>query len=224
MQKRKLQILTVVSGVALMASLLSQSPVHGAISTIVITQIPFISFNDIPDSFLIAQMSVPTSSQTVTSDPDGSLGSERFLTIRDTRNCGGLNLQLDTSAFSPTAGLNSGLRTVTSAADLIDGVVENGVKYLSGFAGTQGITAPLNVNDTTFSDPALFTDPPFNTVDNILNGPVDLLQGPLTAPAGRNGYIHIDLSFSLDVPAYTIPGVHYTTLTYTLADDTAGTC
>lgn len=224
--ERKKQILAIIACVSLVISALTVRNAFAATSTITITSTPFLSFIDIPDSVQVHSITVPTVDTEITSDSDGFLSSPRFLRIQDTRGCGGLNLQAQADDFTPatTPEMKNELRLVTSTTDFVDAVVVGGVKYFAGFTGDQGITTPLNVAGPNFSDPTLFTGAPFDTVDNTLDSPLDLMQGNLTAPTGRSGAMQIDLSYYLLIPKYTPPNNYYTTLTFTLSDDTTGVC
>lgn len=224
--KHKKQILGWLAGTSLLVSAFTAGSALAATSTITVTSTPLLSFANVPDPLSMGSISVPLADTELTSDSDGILPSSRYLVIEDTRGCGGLNLQLQADNFTPstTPELKNELRVITSTADFIDGVVVNGVKYYSGFAGDQTITAPLNAPGINFSDPTLFTDPPFDTVDNTLDTPLDLLQGNLNAPTGRTGYMQINTVFYLLVPKLTVPNDYYTTLTFTLSDDTTGSC
>ncbi|MBU0668455.1 hypothetical protein KJ835_05040, partial [Patescibacteria group bacterium] len=197
-----------------------------ATSTIVVTSTPFLSFTDIPDSISIGTLTVPIADTALVSDTDGNLPVERHLTISDTRGCGGLTLQIQAAAFTPasTQIIPADIRVVTSTNDQLNETVIGNVEYISGFAGDQTITAPRSVASTTFSDSTLFTNAPFDTVDNTLTGAINLLDGDLTAPAGRTGQMHVSTSFYLLVPKLTLPDRYYTTLTYTLSDNTIGVC
>lgn len=221
---------TIIKGISalLLANMLAAGSAFAATSTIVITSTPLLAFNDIPDSGAIDSITVPTSDQEVTSDNDGQLASSKYLEVRDTRGCGGFSLTLGADTFLPLTSpeLRDNLRVITNEDDAATGSSSGGVKYLTGFTGTQGVTAPLNVNSTTYTDPNLFTDSPFDVTDNILDNTLTLLGGNLTAPGGRTGTMHIGLSFYIIVPKYFPPNAtpYYTTLTYTLADDTTGSC
>lgn len=204
-----------------LTTILASSNAFAATSTITITSTPFLSFSDIPDALSVGSLGVPTVDTEVTSDADGNLPVTRHLTIQDTRGCGGLNLQLQASAYTPAAQLSrNNLRVITSTNDQLSEAVVGNVEYIAGFAGDQTITPPLNTASTTFSDPNIYTA----VANNSLDVARDLLQGNLTSPTGRTGEIHVSLSFYQLVPKLTIPNDYYTTLTFTLSDDTTGVC
>jgi hypothetical protein len=221
-KKHKQQILILLACTIFLTSALISGKTFAATSTITITSTPFLSFNDIPDSFQIGSLTVPTVNTSLYSDSDGiNLPASRHLTIKDSRKCGGLNLQLQADTFLPfqTPDLRNTLRVVTTTADQLQGTVVNNVEYLEGFSGDQAIIAPLEAGSTNFGKASTFT-----SLNNTLNTPIDLLQGKLNAPAGRDGEIHISVSFYLEIPKLYIPNSYHTTLTYTLSDDTIGTC
>lgn len=192
-----------------------------ATSTVTVTSTPFLSFTDVPDPLSLGSLTVPTADAELTSDADGNLSTSRHLTIQDNRGCGGLNLQLQTNAYTPAGQLSrNDLRVITSTNDQESGTVVNNVEYLAGFSGDQNITAPLNTGSTTFSDPNTYTAVANNSMDVAR----DLLQGNLSSPTGRTGQMHISLSFYQLVPKLTIPNEYYTKLTFTLSDDTTGAC
>lgn len=192
-----------------------------ATSTITVTSTPFLSFTDIPDPLSIGSLATPIADTELTSDADGNLPKARHLTIQDTRGCGGINLQLQADAYTPAGQLSrNNLLVVSSTNDQLSESVVNNVEYIAGFSGDQTVTAPLNTASTTFSDPSIYTA----VSNNSLEIARDLLQGNLTAPTGRAGEMHISLSFYQLVPKLTIPNDYYTTLTFTLSDDTTGVC
>jgi hypothetical protein len=241
--KNKWQISLIIV-MALYANTIIIAPTLAIDSTIQITRSPFLSFVQIPSSFSIAPaMSVPVSDTAVLSDSGASLPSSRYLTIQDTRNSGGLSLQVEASSFlpapvSPNPLLNNNFRMITSTADAITGTnvqTINGIKYYGenrdAFAGPTNIVTPLNSSASDFSNPAIFTDSTFFTnpayftgYGNILEPgiPLDLMQGCLNS-GGRNGFMHLSTSFHLIIPKFIAPNDYYTTLTYTLMDNT-GTC
>lgn len=218
-------------------TLLLPLPAAAITSTIQITSSPFLSFITVPDSFRIT-VDAPTSPQAVTYTSDlstGALQPERYIEVQDTRACGGFNLQMEASAFlpaptPPNTSLNENFRVITSVYDPAEGIEENGIKYFgfdpNPYAGATGVIAPLNTTSTDFADASIFTSAPFNTGMNILtaNTPVDVMQGSLTAPNGRDGIVHTSMSFHLIIPKFTAPNDYYSTLTYTLTDATTGTC
>ena len=221
--------------------MLTLSQASALTSTIKITRSPYLAFTQIP-SPLNLTTSTPTTDKQLTSDQSSQqLPEDRYITIQDTRGCGGFNLQISADAFTPTptapnTSLNTDFRIITSTNDNITGTnVETdssnpGIKYYgednTTFSGTKGIVAPLNVTTTNFADPTLFTSAPFNTGSNILTAgtQIDLMQGGLTAPSGRNGLIHLSTSYYITIPKFTIPNNYYTTITYTLTDNTSGSC
>lgn len=222
--QKKIRLFTLTSFVLLITAIGVQNTAHGATSGVIVEYIPYLSFQNIPDSFILGSTSVPIADTSFMSDSGDTLPVSRHLTVVDNRDCGGFNLLLSASNFSVSPTLNNSFRVVTSTQDAISESVVSGVKYYTGFSGAQTVAAPLNVTTSEFNDIALFTDAPFDTTDNILNEPIDVLQAPLTAPNGRVGTMHVSMSFALTVPKLTIPGNNYTTLTFTLSDDTSGTC
>lgn len=235
--------LTLKTTLIISTILLTTSITNALTATVKITKTPHLAFYQIPESYRITSTQTPPTTDTeLTSDQSNQdLPESRYLTIQDTRNCGGFTLQVSASEFqpsptSPNPSLNNGFRIITSTNDAISGAnVETdssypGVKYYgengTNFIGTKQITAPLNVTTTNFADPTLFTQAPFNNGSNILtaNTPIDIMQGGLTAPAGRKGLMHLSLSYYLKIPKFTAPNNYYTTLTYTLIDNTSGSC
>ena len=219
-QKKQLVLSALCAG-SLLSTLIASSA-FAATSTIIVTSSPYLAFVSIPDSMSIGSFSVPTSDMELTSDSNGTLPPSRWLTIQDNRGCGGLNLQLQANNFTPvsTDVTTDNLRVVTSASTFYDGPVVNNIKYNSAFVGDQTATAPLNAGTINFSDPVTFT----SLGNNSLDVARDLIDGPLTSPTGREGQMHIGVSFYLFVPKYTSAGDYYSTLTYTLSDDTSGVC
>lgn len=199
---------------------------RGVNSTIEISRTPYLFFADVPNSFSFNPVTTAVTDTELTSDSDGVLGDERLLTVEDTRGCGGLLLQLEASTFTPAAGasLNNNFRVVTSSQSGDVGTEVNGIKYLSGFEGDQSGIAPLNVATVNFSDAELFTAAPFDDGRNILNQPVDLIQGDLDSNSGRIGQMQLGLSFYVNITKYFNPGTYTSTLTFTLTDSTQGNC
>lgn len=222
MQKRTKKQITFFASAFFLATTIMSGMALAATSTITITSSPFLSFVSVPESFSIANISVPTSDLEITSDPDGNLQPSRWLTIADTRGCGGLNLQVEASAFTPasTQVIANNLRVVTSPSTFYDGPVVNNIKYNPTFTGDQTATAPLSAGSINFSDPSTFTA----VGNNSLEVARDVIAGTLTAPTGREGQMHVGMSFYLSLPKFTAPNAYHTTLTFTLADDTSGTC
>lgn len=219
---RKKQTLAWICGALLLVTVAVSSSAFAATSTISVTSTPFLSFTDVPDPFSMGSLTVPTADMELTSDGDGNLPATRHLTIQDTRGCGGLKLQLQAGAFAPasTQVTAANLKVVTSTSDQLSEPVVGNVEYITGFTGDQTITAPLNTASTTFSDPNVYTA----VANNSLDVARDLLQGNLSAPAGRTGEMHVSISFYLLVPKLTLPSDYATTLTFTLSDDTTGVC
>lgn len=204
-----------------LATTFMSAQAFAATSTVTVTSTPFLSFTDVPDPLSIGSLVTPTADTELTSDADGNLPAARHLTIQDTRGCGGLNLQLQADAYTPAGQLSrNNLLVVSSTNDQLSEPVVGNVEYITGFSGDQTITAPLNTASTTFSDPNTYTAISNNSLDVAR----DLLQGNLNAPTGRTGEMHISLSFYQLVPKLTIPNDYYTTLTFTLSDDTTGVC
>lgn len=215
----------------------------GSGSTIQITRTPFLSFERIPDSFGFPSASASSLVQQVYSNSyQTTLSPERALIVSDTRNSGGFNLQLSSSGnLLPVGGGGtpnipaSGLRVISSTeinpipADPPP-TINDGIIYLTGFSGDQNIVAPVDVafNETegcnSFGDLATFINDNCRTVtpasNNMLDNPVDLMQGCLASSAGRSGLIQIGLAYNLAIPRYTPPNTYYTTLTFTLSDAT----
>jgi len=235
------------STLALSIIMLMINQTQALTSTIKITRSPYLAFNTIPTPFNISNnqsstVTVPTTDTQLTSNQSSQpLPETNYLTVQDTRGCGGFNLQVSANAFTPAptapnTSLNNDFRIITSTNDNITGTnVETdasnpGIKYYgeddTTFTGTKGIVAPLNITTTNFADPTLFTSAPFNTGSNILtpNTQIDLMQGGLTAPNGRNGLMHLSLSYYITIPKFTIPNTYYSTITYTLTDNTSGSC
>lgn len=228
---------------ALSIIMLTLNQTQALTSTIQVTHSPHLSFADIPDSINLTNNITPpiTDTELTTDESSQPLPETNYITVQDTRNCGGFNLQISADAFSPAptapnTSLNNDFRIITSTNDDITGAnVETdasnpGIKYYgengATFQGSKGIVAPLNVTTTNFADPTLFTSAPFNTGSNILTQgtQIDLMQGGLTAPAGRNGLMHQSISYYIKIPKFTVPTQHYTTITYTLTDNTSGSC
>lgn len=223
MQKSTLKRVTFLASAFFLAStIIAGSSAFAATSSIIVTSSPYISFVDIPNSISLGILPVPTADTNLLSDSDGQLPSSRHLTIVDNRGCGGINLQVQANSFTPasTQVIPDNLLVVTSTNTAETGTDVNNIKYLSGFTGDQTATAPLNTASTTFSDPATFTA----VSNNSLEVARDIIDGTLTAPTGRTGQMHVGMSFYLSIPKYTTPGDYYTMLTYTLSDDTSGSC
>lgn len=215
--KHKKQVLSWLACAFFLTTLLLAGNAFAATSTVTVTSTPFLSFSDVPDPVSLGTLTVPIADTELTTDSDGNLPAGRHLTIQDTRGDGGLNLQIQADAFTPAAQLSrNDLLVVTSTNDQLSETVVNNVEYISGFTGDQTITAPLNTSSTTFSDPATYTAVSNNSLDVAR----DLLQGQLSSGTGRTGEMHVSVSFYLMVPKLTIPNEYYTTLTFTLSDDT----
>jgi len=214
-------------------------PAYAITSTIQVTHTPYLSFVQVPESFQIPESGpfpVQILDNTIpTNYSDVLLPEKRYLTVQDTRGCGGFNLQVTASAFQPAPtppnpSLNDGLRILTSTYDAQTGTEENGVKYYAAeeetYTGEKGIIAPLNTASTDFNNTAIFSAPPFDNGSNIMltDTPVDIMQGELAAPLGRDGIMHLATTFALKIPKFYAPDDYYTTLTFTLTDATTGTC
>ncbi|MBD3327749.1 hypothetical protein GF340_00420 [Candidatus Peregrinibacteria bacterium] len=196
-------------------------------TTITITRNEFFSFVQTPANIKInhpAGGAVDIYDQTYFSNDNGEYPLDRQLIVRDTRNCGGFNVTLTANPFNDVTTLNNGLRVVTHSQSSLAGNEMNGVKYIDGYTGDQNIIAPLNHSSGSFAIASTFTDPPFDTVDNVLDGPVDIMQAGLTAPDGHNGEMALGLAYAFTIPKYTPPNTYFTLLTFTLTDDTTGTC
>lgn len=230
MEIRKKQI---ICGALVIISFLLFIPsfTYGATSTITISSTSYLSFSEIPKTFILnsTPLTVPTSDQIMTSDTGDKLEPAKALTVMDNRNCGGFNLTMQASNFEPSASnLNDNFRVITSpkTTKYTNNVLtENGVNYLDGFTGIKNMEAPLNVETADFSAAGNFTS--FGNT-NTLNKTITLLSGPLTAPDGRNGEMNINLSFYISISKYQPPpsvgDQYYSTLTFTLSDATTGTC
>lgn len=196
-------------------------------TNITITRNEFFSFVQTPANIKInhpAGGTVNIVDQTYFSNDNGEFPLDRQLIIRDTRNCGGFNVTLNAAPFNDEPTLNNGLRVVTHPASSLPGTIVDGVKYLDGYSGDQSIITPVFLSNAGFAVENFYTDPPFDTVDNVLDGPVDIMQAGLTAPDGHNGEMALGLAYAFTIPKYTPPNTYFTLLTFTLTDDTTGTC
>lgn len=231
-KRSKLRSFTALTSLFLLSTLLPLTA-SAITSTIQVTSSPFLSFVDTVDSFRITTNApVFSADMEYTGDLSAQdLPPERYITIQDTRGSGGFNLQIQASEFqpaqtSPNPSLNNNFRIITSTNDAFAGTEENGIKYagdgIDPYTGQTGIIAPLNTISTNFADPTLFTSSPFDGGINILttDTPIDIMQGTLSAANGRNGLIHLSVSFYLLIPKFQAPGEYYSTLTYTLTDAT----
>jgi hypothetical protein len=160
-------------------------------------------------------------------DPGYVLNTNDVVTVSDTRNAGGFNLQVQADA----AGFNDGsghflplqdLYVATKAATTT-GTASNGVEY-SGL-----LTSPQNIvafQDTTglLTDALSFTScgSGLGTGGTLLSAgtpsPVDLMLGGLSS-GGRNGDFKQNVNYYLDIPPGTYSGSYSVTLTYTVTDD-----
>ena len=219
--QKKQFILSALCAASLLSTLIASSA-FAATSTIIVTSAPYISFVDIPNSISLGSFAVPIADTDLLSDSDGQLPTSRHLTVLDNRGCGGINLQAQAAAFTPvsTQVVPDNLLAVTSTNTAEAGSEVNNIKYLTGFSGDQTATAPLNTASSTFSDPATFTA----VSNNSLEVARDIMNGSLTAPTGRNGQMHVGMSFYLSIPKYTTPNTYYTTLSYSLSVDTSVVC
>ncbi len=131
---------------------------------------------------------------------------------------------------APATDFINNMRIVTTGvSELYSGETPvGGVVYLpadgeTAFIGGQSVSAPLNSATTNFSDQATFTA----VSGNVLNTTVDVLDGCLTS-GGRKGKMNVHTAYSLVVPKYTVPPAtgdqYYSTLTYTLSDNTPVSC
>lgn len=232
MSVAKLKVITIMGCLALLLSMLMPTLAKSQqSSSISITRGLFLSFTN-PAANFNFDFGNTTASENggdLFSDTGSTLPDTKILTIEDNRGCGGFNLQMEASTFNPS-GANSVSRDffhIVSSTALTNppaGSLDNNIYYLSGFNGTQGATTPVNSTCTDFEDAATFTDAACVSSNNTLNGLVDIIQGGLTAPAGRTGEMALGLSFHLEIQPYTIPTEYYSTITYTLTDATTGTC
>lgn len=234
MGKTKLKFFISLSFLAFITSLLLPSIVFGQQSSeIYVSRTPFLSFVDTPDSINFGTTSTPIATTSLFSDTGVSLENSRLLQISDTRDCGGFNLQVEAAAFSPggTNAVSNGNLYVVSSSSLASppaGTEINNIIYVNGFSGDQNTIAPVNTTFsatcTSFNQIETFTDPTCMAGTNTLNAPVDILQGSLTAPSGRDGDMAVGTSFLLQINPFTIPAQYTSTITYTLTDATTGIC
>lgn len=224
-----LALMTFVLGVFPSAVFGQSSGEQNAIQEI--TSDLFLSFTQFPASFTFPSSVTSTSSFRVYSDQGATLPDTRLIKIQDTRDTGGFALQVVATNFTSPSGHvipRDGLRIVTSTAlaQPPAGTVDNDVLYITGFSGETGVNAPLRTTLgptcldfgqlTTFTSPACVFDPSANSLDRT----VDLLLGSLPASQGRSGEMAVGVSYSLLVPAYSIPDTYHTVLTFTLSDAT----
>ena len=203
-------------------------------SSITVGRTSYLSFVEIPDSFAFSATTTSGASHHVFNTPDGPMGEGKFLAVSDTRNSGGFVVQAQTTNF--TSGGNtinaSALRTVsTSSLSYPPGsTVVGNVHYYTGYAGTpdnpttQTVAAPVNAISTNFGQAATFDEVQSRPENNALNAPVDILSGCLPATQGRIGTMGVGLTFDLLVPAYAVPGIYNSTITYTIIDYTEDPC
>ena len=228
----KLKLLTILGFLALMLSFLIPTLAHSQqSSSITVTREAFLTFNSSFENFTFdfSNIAADVSGADLFSDSGTTLSDLRLLKIKDNRGCGGFNLQMEATTFTPS-GPNTvttdNFHVITSTAmeNPPSGSANNNIYYLSGFNGAQNATAPVNSSCPKFDQTTTFTDPSCITSNNTLNGLVDIIQGGLEAPAGRSGEMALGLAFHLQIPPYTLPDTYYSTITYTLTDATTGTC
>lgn len=203
-----------------------------------VTRTPYLSFNSIPESYSFGAVPTSIADTNIFSDSNGPLPANQVLIVRDTRGSGGFTLQATTSGpftaeGAPTNTIpatNLRMVTSTSLVLIFDAFQNNGVIYLSGYAGTpdntstQTVIAPLNATSNQFGTVAPFDEVETSPMNNHMDTALTLMDGCLTASEGRVGYMAFGTSEVLLVPKYQQPGSYSTTITYTLSDNTPGSC
>ena len=203
-------------------------------SSINVERFPYLSFVEIPTSFTFASTSTGGSSHHLFNAPDGPLAEGKFLAVSDTRNSGGFVIQAQATDFisgeNTISAANLRIVSTSSLSYDPDSTIINNVHYYSGYTGTpdlqttQLVATPVNAASTNFSQAATFDEVQTRAGLNLLNAPVDILSGCLPPTQGRIGSMGLGLAFDLLVPAYAIPGIYNSTITYTIIDYTEDTC
>jgi hypothetical protein len=223
--KNLFRLTALVTGALLIASLFISATAQSQQSSyITITTVPFLSFSDIPDSVHYGSYTTDTSGQAFYTQSGSTLDDASVLMVKDTRACGGFEVQLSTSepAFPATRVVTS---TEIDPAVGITGSINNNLIYVTGFSGDTSATAPHNTTCTDFSATATYDSGSCtNTTNNIVGSTRTLMSGALTAPTGRDGEIAVGAAFQTSLDPYTPSGNYSTTLTYTLLDSTTGSC
>lgn len=185
-----------------------------------------LSFINIPDTFTFTSISLSGSVQSLFNNTtpvganDPALEDE--LTVEDTRNAGGFEVQVDiNAAFSDGTNTiaKTNLFTVTSLEETDPGNVNN-LTYESGFAGDQNVSVPLYVDVDSTSIDVVATYTGLAPDSQFGSGAIVLLDGPLVAASGRDGQMSTFVNFYLSIPALQPAGEYDANLTYTLLDDT----
>ena len=199
-------------------------------SSIDVTRTPYLSFNQTPVSFSFPPTATSGVARHVFNSTDGNLDcAESCLIVEDTRNSGGFVIQAQATDFiSDKSTINaSNLRLVSTAAvnTTIGGFTHDNVFYATeNSAPNLTISAPVNATGTGFGHPEIFDQVQNRPQNNTLNAPVDILSGCLPATTGRDYSVAIGLAFDLLVPAYALPGIYNSTITYTIIDYTQDSC
>lgn len=199
-------------------------------SSIDVTRTPYLSFNQTPVSFSFPPTATSGVARHVFSNSDGNLDcAASCLIVEDTRNSGGFVIQAQATDFvsGNTTISASNLRVISTAAvnATISGFINNNVYYATeNNAPNLTIKAPVNATGIGFGHPETFDQVQNIPQNNTLNTPVDILSGCLPATTGRDYSIAVGLAFDLLIPAYAIPGIYNSTITYTIIDYTQDSC
>lgn len=185
------------------------------------------SFTDIPDNVYLNSYITSYSGRGPKSQSGSTMDSTSYLIVKDKRNCGGFNLQISSTTTDPLT-----IRVISSTllSPALSGTTAGNIVYLTGFDGTpdagsvQNAVAPLNSTCSDFDSTSTYLIGGCVSNSNVLPTTLDLIQGNLTAPAGRDGEMGFGVAFYTWIPKLTAPGEYIDTLTYTLSDDTTGTC
>jgi hypothetical protein len=249
MDKDKTQFLLAFGAVAITLAGILPAIAFGQTSgsTIVITRTPFLTMADIPTSFAFnggpetqeSQEVIRSSSETqeAFSNANGALpAGTSTIAVRDTRNSGGFNLQVQATNFvsaqNPTDIIEaSNLRAVITPVitPVPDATLIENVYYLTGYAGnptdgvTQTVRAGIVAVGTNFSSLDTF-DEVESRLYNRFNTPIEIFSACLSASQGRVGTMATGIAYALHIPPYTAPGNYYATITYTIMDDTQDSC
>lgn len=222
--KNIFRLTTLVTGAVLIASFIISPPALGQQSSyITITTVPFLSFSYVPGSAHYGSYTSANSVHTFQSQSGSTTDDTSVLLVRDSRGCGGFELQISSSnsSFPETRVVTT---TAIDPAVGITGSINNNLIYVTGFSGDTTATAPHNTTCTDFADTDTYDSGTCTNTTNDLSATRTLMSGALTAPTGRDGEIAVGAAFQTQVPRYTPSGTYTTTLTYTLLDSTSGSC
>ena len=214
-----------ITGAVLCAVIIFSFPAFSQQSSYIkVTRVAFLSFAAIPESVHLGSFTVSGNDRELTTQSGGLLNGASVLMVKDTRTCGGFEVQLSSSTpeFPVTRVITS---TAIDPEAGITGSINNNLVYITGFSGDTSASAPHNTTCLDFSDGATYNSAGCTSTNNNIVGSVrTLISGALTAPVGRNGQIAAGVAFHTLIPKYTPSGEYRATLTYTLLDSTSGSC